>query len=717
MYYFSTTPSYPGPRVIDNNTNIDNMPTADWLHHTYGAHLPSDNALAELRLRFPVLTGMQSFAAIVDHSAKYLKKNAVLLASTHAEEYFRTNPRLDIAKVACDTAEAHSMGLLAFLTARSEALRPVTIQTTGPLPPDPRPDIISRPYRPLDETMANYHDLPNGAKIITPPDFRPDGCPNQKPKPPGYALAVEFHQNKDHRLGLSIVLPLADAHALFAAAGIPLNGTPTAIVAATDKPEGRLTVDSTRSGINHPSKKTQLVARHGPISNPTHADWCRLFAIIRRIFVGRGLVIFKADFDRWFKRIRLHPWFVGLLAMVFHIDNDPYVVIPLVGQFGCQEFNYMSSQVAAVIHSRLRDHDIALHGFTLRLCYADDTVGQIPLDLYEADDAHFTAVAVAHAGTNAAPATKKDKAEIITVIGARYDISDPANERIGIPEALFIKLVCVFFQECPRVLIPGVTRLRFKFYQRMGSYMCLAANYITWLRPHTHAVYDNICHFTNNPYHVTVNERTTVDISYWRWALISTQISTTWLDVPMFIPPLVSRPKDQEQSDFAVYQAAHAHYIVGTDAATFSKATPFWGAGWTSTRPGENINSWGMYMPATYEAFLHLAGCPMAAKPLAKLDQINFYEAIAMVWSSMQRQYRATVLSGHIRGLDNKTPDAISRNFDVVDGSSIREKLSHMVPHLNLPHWFHSLQTCSTLPSDKVWQAVAELLMELEPTL
>ena len=746
--------------------NVNSLSTTEWLHLDFGTSLHSDSAFAELHQRYPSLASLSSFAAIVDYSAKYLKTNAGILAAAHAERYFSTNPRLSLSTVAADTAQASSMGLLAFLTSRSELLRPVTIQPSGPLAPDPRPDLPSCPTRPPDATLGNFYALHNGATINPPDGFVPDGCPYHPPKNPALALAVEFHHNKDHRNGLSIVFPLAEAQRLFRDANLPLNSTPTSIVAATDKPEGRLTVDSTRSGINHPNKKRLLSEQHGPINNPTHADWCRLFAAIRRLFRGHDLVLFKADFDRWFKRIRIHPMFVGLLAMLFHIDGAPFVVIPLAGQFGCQEFNYMSAQVAAVIHARVRHNDIALFNTPLSFCYVDDTAGMIPVEFYALHDIHFTAEAVAHAGTNAAPPTKKDHGKILTVIGARYDITDHTNERIGIPESLFVKLVCVFFQECPRRLVPGVTRLKYKFYQRMGSYMCMASNYITWLRPHTHAVYDNICYFTNNPFHVTINARTAIDIGYWRWALLSTQSSTNWLDVPTSVPPLMSRPKDQSDADFATFQASQAHFIVGTDAATFTLASPTWGAGWTSHRPGEKYNAWGQYFPDSFATFLRSISLVLPSKSLAKLDQINFYEAIAMVlachailsslpadrpkhvvlfvwcdntsaiawltkfkndhpvinlllqvWSRLQCKYDASILSGHIRGIDNKNPDAISRNWEVPDGLNIREMLSHMVPHLSLPAWFHSLLRCSTAPSDTAWQQVADLLMLLEETL
>jgi hypothetical protein len=87
--------------------------------------------------------------------------------------------------------------------------------------------------------------------------------------------------------------------------------------------------------------------------------------------------MFKADYDRWYKRVLLDPSQSGLLAMPFHIDGRPYVVIPLVGQFGCQEFNYIATQASAFIYARVRARDMVVHGGILRHCFSDDTVGFI----------------------------------------------------------------------------------------------------------------------------------------------------------------------------------------------------------------------------------------------------------------------------------------------------------------------------------------------------
>jgi hypothetical protein len=179
-------------------------------------------------------------------SSRYLKTNAVAAATAHAREYYATHPRIDTLRIAADTSQAHAIGLLEFITARSEALRHVTLQPTTPLEPETGPGLLSVPPRPPPETLKNFHALPEGGWIVVPDDFIPDGCPASAPKEAGYALAIEHLFQKDVEAGLALVFPLSDAHRLFADANLPLNATPTSIVAATGKPQGRLVVDVTR---------------------------------------------------------------------------------------------------------------------------------------------------------------------------------------------------------------------------------------------------------------------------------------------------------------------------------------------------------------------------------------------------------------------------------------------------------------------------------------
>ena len=774
FFLFSLTGFVYFDDLSDSDSESDSLMEAEpfesieqFILDSFGPPRVDATPMASLHVRYPSLAHCHSFVDIVRYSEKYLRVNAVEIAGIHATEHYATHPRIDLTRIDQDAELATELGLLSFLSSRSAALAGVTLQPTDPLEPELSPDLPSMPPRPPDHTLHNFHQLCKGGPIQIPPGFTPNGCPEPTQRPPAYALAIEFIHHKDHTLGLSIILPLGVAQRLFRDAGLPLNGTPTSIVRKTDAREGRLVVDVTQAELNHLNKKDILSGMYGPIIYPTPADWCRLFYSVSALFPGEQLVMLKADIDRWYKRVLLEITQAGLLAMPFHIDGRPYVVIPLVHQFGCQEANYAASQASAFIYARMRARDIATHGGILRHVFSDDWVGFIPARLYESDDLAFTAIAEAHAGAGAAPAKKKDKGTTLVAVGAHYDITDMGNPTIGLSEATFVKLICLFFNEAPLVIIPGVSRLRFKFLQRLGSYMMHASRYITAMGPYTHAVYANYAGLPPHTRTVLINSRTALDIAHWRATLHATMYSVKWLRVPCFVPPLTCRPKSQSKEDFWAFQAANSHVIVGTDAARITIDSPTWGGGWTAKWFNRAYFTWGMYFPITFTEFFRLNGItPFDELQLSLLDQINFFEAIVVVlacdailnnlpsdrpahitifvwcdntsaiawltkyknnhpainyvlqvWSRLQAKHDATINSGHIRGAVNTDPDGISRNFLVPGGSAIRARLSHLTPHVLLPTWFHGLLQCSTQQSDKAWQLVASQLIQLEQTL
>jgi hypothetical protein len=93
---------------------------------------------------------------------------------------------------------------------------------------------------------------------------------------------------------------------------------------------------------------------------------------------------------------------------------------------------------------------------------------------------------------------------------------------------------------------------------------------------------------------------------------------------------------------------------------------------------------------------------------------INF---VLQVWSRLQTNHSATINSGHIRGIFNTVPDAISRHFQVQNGLQIKQSLSHLTAHRQLPTWYQDMLTSSTLPSRTAWQRVVGTLIALAQTL
>ena len=456
--------------------------------------------------------------------------------------------------------------------------------------------------------------------------------------------------------------------------------------------------------------------------------------------------------------------------MVFHIAGAPFCVIPLVGQFGCQEFNYMGTLASAFIYARVRERDIATYGAPVRLCLSDDTAGFLPQHLYEADDAAFTSLAEGIAGRNAVPSKKKSCARVQTTCGALYDLSNMDCATIGVTDEMFLKLVCVLFLELPRSLVAGVTRVTVKQLQRTASYFQLTSTFLLPVLPFTHALYENLQRASPTVLSVTLTHRAVLDISFWRSFLYGAMWSTNSLFTPIETLVLTSPPHGSDPVSYAIYQASRADHVIGVDAATFESDSPVWGAGWTARRQlyhrdadfVENfyigtsaLYAWGMYELPTFKAFLSSGA--LSSDQLSHNDQINLYEMItvllaidacistlppdrpdhlhihvwcdnstAIAWltrykshhplvnfvlqvsSYLQCQYQLTLTLGHIPGRLNRVPDAISRRFRVEGGSLIEANLSLLTPHLSLPPWWPSLLSCSAAQSRTVWQVAAD---------
>ena len=71
---------------------------------------------------------------------------------------------------------------------------------------------------------------------------------------------------------------------------------------------------------------------------------------------------------------------------------------------------------------------------------------------------------------------------------------------------------------------------------------------------YTHAVYQNIPSLHIKTKSVRITDRTAINIAFWRATLYASCTSTQWLSVPLHIPPLVTRNKDQCKKDFALIQ-------------------------------------------------------------------------------------------------------------------------------------------------------------------
>ena len=720
------------------------MPPDAALEHLFGGAPPNPAAIRALHERYPLFksTSVATFGDIIRLSDRYAPRHAIPVAAAHAAAYFATHARLDRARIDADMQHARAHGMAAFLRDKAAALAYITIQHVPALAADPRPDLPSMPPRPPHNTLDTFHASPLGTRIQVPAGFSPNGCPPTRADDPGYELAKEYIFLKDHHKGRSSVLPLDAARDLFKAAGYPFSSVPYFITTAVGKPEGRLVVDVTRAGLNAPAKRDLLTGIYGPIVYPRTTDFCRLHGTVQARYPGEPLVMFKADYEGWFKRILLDPTHAGLLTMVFNIDDVGYAVVPHVGQFGCQEFNYAASQASAFIYARVRDHQLLTYGTVFQHVYSDDNVGCCPARLHPAIDTWTTANAAIHAGQDAQPDTKKEVGTILTALGALYDIRDPAHPTVGLSEGLLLKLVRVLFVEFQLDLSTlGHTRVPLRLLQRLGSYLGLAAEFLLPLRPFAAGVYANTRGPNRDPRTlVRLTRRTVGDIASARALVYSIVLKPDWLRVPMWVPPLTRMLPTQTPDDLAAAQLAAAHAVVTTDARG-ADASGHWGGGALIATPTKMCAAWMQHTLPSFEKFLGSGA--LSPDELAGADQINLYEAIEAVlacdyllshwetvtstprpahphihvlcdntsaiswltkfkhrhpliayvlqtWAHLQCQYGATITMSHLAGKLNIVADAISRDFNVPHGPAIRSWLQGD-PVTYLGDWWHDI--------------------------
>ena len=710
---------------------------------------------AQLTRPYPSFEGLQdvkSFRDVVDRSRIYLNVVIAEEAANAARDFYACNPRLSVDRINADTIEAQRLGIRAFLTQRLQAIEHCTYQPVPPLQPDLIPDLPSLPPRPSVAAQAEYHTLHLGGPLILPDGFVANGGRPGPRRDAGIALAIERLQQKDYELGLTLILPLDVCQQLFVEAGLPLHTNDDFLVRAVGKPEKRLVVNFRKGGLNSTLKKAFLAWKYMPILYPTHADICQLHGDVKILFPGRRLIMFKADWERWFKRIRQLIEGIGVCAQTIDINGITYAVLPLIGQLGCQDANYQSNLGGSFIYAVVRRSEIERFGGPVSLLYSDDAIGILPDDeeMYEQNRLAYRAISDAHAGTDSVTARKECKGRVLTSMGATYDM---AQETVGLSEALFLKLVCLFFLELTTD-ITTKTKVHIKFLQRLGSFMCLTAQFIAPLRPFCHAVFENIGgRQSDEPIRLT--HRSVIDIMYWRVILYSSFNNQFWLSAPIHVLPLL-RPRHLETADqLAQRQAAAAHVIMYGDAAGEKEGSGEFGSGGlVMTNDSTRLFWFGHLIPAFREFAL------AAIAYMSHADHINFFEFITIliglsnycqlyrseqsqretnllfhvwtdnstaqswftkykshhpcnrfvlqVFSHLQCKYNITVTIGHIPGLLNVIADAISRQFKVPNGALIRQQLSPMTRVMPLPEWWPILHQSSIHQSRTPWQTAQD---------
>jgi hypothetical protein len=615
-----------------------------------------------------------------------------------------------------------------------------------------------------------FQSLAQGSGILThPASFVPVADLQPPPEEAAFQsapLAIELHLKADHDAGRCLVLPYAVALDAAKRDNLPLHLSPAFIVRKADSPLGRLVVDYTRTGLNHPEKKELLAQHWGPIALPVLADYCETLDRVRRRFPGQRIYCYKTDFDAWYKRIRLAASSAPLAAFPVVIDGAWYIILPLVEQFGSQDSNYHSNFGGSCLYRLQVARTSRLYGIITSHLYSDDTNGFLPEKLAAMELSAIEADANRLAGEGAIKQSKRVLAQRAEVIGWLVD-ADAFT--VSLSYSLFLKLLCVLFIELPLSLQAG-DKVTVRQLQRLSSYMIRAAAAIPALLPFSRTAAHNTVG-RHHAGHALLESQLIIDIYFWRTTLLLALDDASLLCVSAAVPPLLQARRGEDAAALAARQAAVASLIMHADACTqggrhglgyvLSKNTLAgmfaWGATCIpeltsltyadgSVRPVDiNVLEFVAAVLAASAAVHHGQSPPTddrpplgASRPTLPLTHIHLwtdntsclswmltYRAshplhsfLLQVLSHMQSLTSCLLTFGHVAGAINVYADAASRDFQCPNGPQLRRTLSSLkvVPPTSDSFKQHLLRIASE-PSRDTWQLARDALTAAEQLL
>ena len=616
--------------------------------------------------------------------------------------------QLDSTRISDDLHYAEEHGIKALLQSARHRTQDNTLQ----------PDVVTKHHRQAS-SFEYLSSLANeGVDTSTTVHFNP----NMGQNCPTYPAHISNERVKLHSLqkqiarGRIILLPAQKAIELASRDGIPIHFSPSFSVRKPDKPTGRFVVNYSHDGPNDPSKHDTLKDRYGPIRPPQYAKICTLLENATKAFPDKPLTALRRDIDAAFNRLHYTPRASTLCAFPLTIDGTKYACLPLVGQMGDQDVNTAFDQVTRAVDEALTAFSSRVTGQTLPLTAVatDDCIAVGSEDFIDAAYDFLGSLVgdASHVGLlgKDALATDKDlRGSIIDILGWSFD----CGKKVVKPNAAtFAKLIVSFFATVGPDPKPGKA-IKLRQLQRMAAHAVRAADVITAMLPYSRSFHRATAGLSDPDAPAYLTTACIHDIYMWRTILIQALQDTTLLETPTFAPPLRQRLYPDETITQREQRALeHADIVAYSDASKGSSGPPGIGGfvpdyGWFSEQTPNLTSvtdSKGYSREADINIHEFLALVTTAALAIEALKarrtplkgahihilcdntssvararnqraNLPIYSALLSTFSMMQVRTGALITVGYIKGELNVTADAASRNFNVLNGQQILDRL------------------------------------------
>jgi hypothetical protein len=561
-----------------------------------------------------------------------------------------------------------------------------------------QPDIVRDEYKDFDQYDLLLSLAQNGAEVLRPPNWTPNMGVGINPRNvcKQMADAVHVRMAQEHAIGDIMLVECDVFKALCLVQQIQFHVTELGWVFKPGEKLsdllGRIVDDYSNSTgpLNTPETREAMEYLYNMLQLPQLADMCESLITARSLFPGELIHTLKEDISRAYRRIKFKPTEYVLMVVLLPptADHKSYYAVRLSQPFGHNASGHAWGVVARAIEWHMTRALLA-HRPPTMIHITQSVQGMYVDDLFsfgtttyleQASLAFANAARVAGHGAHdiLKHGVGPDTQSLGWTFMDRHDAVMPNSKG-------WYNLLNLFFCEVPWNIKPK-DKLIAKTLMRLGSYASRYSRALISLRAFTQSFYGDVSDAT--PFAMrTVSARTVQDI--WMWRVVLRLISKnpvlmatppTWPVIDRFTPDQQAR-----RANIVVYVDActkyHACGIFVQDILCCQFVCPARTHYYRCAREDIHINFLEM-LSVVAGALVTLNECPTIKHLHIWCDNTT-----SVSWSHTNRvdspfacfatqmltllaaSRRVLITVGWVEGVRNSNADAISRYFDVPQGS------------------------------------------------